>query len=209
MEQITRTRSAVLFLAVSLAAMGVGQLLLSFGRDFVDAQQPIDWAHWLILIGAVGGALSTSGFVLGQLGQLGRIARAFVVIGAIGFGGMVAIDLMLWTLPADPMLDDALRAALDSPQVAVPFLWVGPALFFIGLMLIAVEWVRLSARAAGLFIVGTLLNGVGAATRVDGITLVSSAIMLAGLGGLLAATSVRPLAGRLGLIPQRSSSERG
>lgn len=189
MEQITRTRSAALFLAASLAAMGVGQLLLSFGRDFIDAQQPIDWAHWLILIGAVGGALSISGFVYGQLG---RIARAFVVIGAIGFGGMVAIDLMLWTLPAEPMLDDTLSAALDSPQVAVPFLWVGPSLFFIGLMLIAIEWVRLSAWAAGLFIVGTVLNGVGAATRVDGITLVSFAIMLAGLGGLFAATSVKP-----------------
>ena len=46
-------------------------------------------------------------------------------------------------------------------------------LFFIGLMLIAVEWVRLSAWAAGLFIFGTVLNGVGAATGVDGITLVS------------------------------------
>ena len=187
MEQITRTKSAALFLAVSLAAIGVGQLLLSFGRDFIDAQQPIDWAHWLILLGAVGGALSASGLVLGQLG---RIARAFVVIGAIGFGGMVAIDLMLWTLPADPMLDDALSVALDSPQVALPFLWVGPALFFIGLMLIAVEWVRLSVWAAGVFIVGTVLNGVGAATGVDGITLVSFAIMLAGLGGLFAATSV-------------------
>lgn len=189
MEQTTRIRSAAPFLALSLAAMGAGQLLLSFGRDFIDAQQPIDWAHWLILIGAVGGALGISGLVLGRLG---RIARAFVVIGAIGFGGMVAIDLMLWTLPADPMLDDALSSALNSTQVAVPFLWVGPALFFIGLVLVAVEWVRLNAWAAGLFIVAAVLNGVGAATRVDGVTLVSFAIMLAGLGGLFAATSVRP-----------------
>ena len=189
MEQITRTRNAALSLAVSLAAMGVGQLLLSFGRDFIDAQQPIDWAHWLILIGAAGGALSTSGFALSQYG---RIGRAFVMIGAIGFGGMVAIDLMLWTLTADPMFDDALSAALDSPQVAVPFLWVGPTLFFIGLTLIAVEWVRMSTWAAGLFIFGAVLNGVGAATGVDGITLVSFAIMLAGLGCLVAATSVRP-----------------
>ena len=189
MEQITRTRNSVLFLAVSLAAMGVGQLLLSFGRDFINAQQPIDWAHWLILIGAVGGALSISGF---GYGRLGRIARSLVVIGAVGFGGMVAIDLLLWMLPAEPMLDDALSAALDAPQVAVPFLWVGPALFFIGLALVAVEWLRLSAWAAGLFIVGTVLSGVGAATGVDGITLVSFAIMLAGLGGLFAATSVRP-----------------
>ncbi|GAA1768194.1 hypothetical protein [Agromyces humatus] len=176
-------------MAVSLAAMGVGQLLLSFGRDFINAQQPIDWAHWLILIGAVGGALSISGF---GHGRLGRIARSLVVIGAVGFGGMVAIDLLLWTLPAEPMLDDALSAAIDAPQVAVPFLWVGPALFFIGLALVAVEWLRLSAWAAGLFIVGTVLSGVGAATAVDGITLVSFAIMLAGLGRLFAATSVRP-----------------
>jgi hypothetical protein len=189
MEQFTRTRNSVLFLAVSLAAMGVGQLLLSFGRDFIDAQQPIDWAHWLILIGAVGGALSIS--ELGH-GRLGRIARSLVVIGAVAFGGMVAIDLLLWTLPAEPVLDDALSAALDAPQVAVPFLWVGPALFFIGLALVAVEWLRLSAWAAGLFVVGTVLSGVGAATGVDGITLVSFAIMLAGLGGLFAATSVTP-----------------
>ena len=114
------------------------------------------------------------------------------MIGAVGFGGMVAIDLLLWTLPAEPMLDDALSAALDAPQVAVPFLWVGPALFFIGLALVAVEWLRLSAWAAGLFIVGTVLSGVGAATGVDGNTLVSFAIMLAGLGCLVAATSVRP-----------------
>ena len=77
------------------------------------------------------------------------------MIGAIGFGGMVAIDLLLWTLPSEPMLDDALGAALDAPQVAVPFLWVGPALFFIGLALVAVEWLRMSVWAAGLFIVGT------------------------------------------------------
>ena len=188
MEQFTRTRNSVLFLAVSLAAMGVGQLLLSFGRDFINAQQPIDWAHWLILIGAVGGALSIPGF--GYI-RLGRIARSLVVIGAVGFGGMVAIDLLLWTLPTEPMLDDALSAALDAPQLAVPFLWVGPALFFIGLALVAVEWLRLSAWA-GLFIVGTVLSGVGAATGVDGITLASFAIMLAGLCGLFAATSVRP-----------------
>jgi hypothetical protein len=189
MEQITRTRNSVLCLAVSLAAMGVGQLLLSFGRDFINAQRPIDWAHWLILMGAVGGAISIQGF---GYRRIGRIARSLVVIGAVGFGGMVAIDLLLWTLPAEPMLDDALGAALDAPHVAVPFLWVGPALFFIGLALAAVEWLRLSAWAAGLFIVGTVLSGVGAATGVDGITLVSFAIMLAGLGGLLAATSVRP-----------------
>ena len=50
----------------------------------------------------------------------------------------------------------------------------------------------MNAWAAGLFIVGTGMSGVGAATVVDGITLVSFAIMLAGLGGLFAATSVRP-----------------
>lgn len=88
------------------------------------------------------------------------------------------------------MLDDALGAALDSPQVAVPFLWVGPALYFIGLLLIAVEWVRLSAWAAGLFILGAVLNGIGAAAGVDGLTLASFAIMLAGLSVLIAATSV-------------------
>ncbi|MCD2441875.1 hypothetical protein LQ757_06240 [Agromyces sp. SYSU K20354] len=196
MEQISPTRSAVLVLATSLAAMGVGQLLFSFGRDFIDAQQPIDWAHWLILIGAAGGALATSG---SAVGRLGRVARALVMVGAIAFGGMVAIDLMLWTLPADPMLDDALSAALDAPQIAVPFLWVGPSLFFIGLALIALEWVGSNAWAAGAVIVGTVLNGIGQATGVDGIVLVSFVIMLAGLVGLL--VRAKPQLSRRAAVP--------
>jgi len=63
-------------------------------------------------------------------------------------------------------------------------------LFFIGLMLIAVEWMRLSVWAAGLFIFGTVLNGVGGhpSRRHHGGQLCDHA----GRGALFAATSVRP-----------------
>jgi hypothetical protein len=178
MQQSTHTKNTYSLLAASLLAMGLGQLLLSFGRDFIEAQQPIDWAHWLIFAGAVGTAAS---FFRMRLGRLGKIAKLLVVAGMLGFVGMVAIDIVLWTVPGNPVTDDALDAALVSPQVAIPFLWVGPSLFFVGLALKAAEWWRGSAGAAALIIIGTLLSGFGQAVGNDSITLFSFVCMLGGL----------------------------
>lgn len=182
MKQLN-TKNAYIILWVSLLAMGLGQLLLSFGRDFVAGQKPIDWAHWLLLVGAVGAAAS---FLRMQQGTLGRVARLFVVLGAVGFTGMVAIDILLWTIPEAPAVDDAIDIALDSPAVAVPFLWVGPSLLFMGIALKALEWWRQSTWAAALTLVGTLLNGFGQATRSYTVILLSFVLMLVGLAGLWA-----------------------
>jgi hypothetical protein len=176
-------KTPYLILGISLLIMAFGQLLLSFGRDFVDAQRPIDWAHWLLMAGAVGGAASFSKM---RLRTLGKVARLLVVTGALAFTGMVAIDILLWTIPDNAAFDDAIDTALGAPGVAVPFLWVGPSLFFIGLMLQAIEWWRHTPWAAGFILVGTLLSGIGQATRNHSLVLLSFVLMLIGLGGLWA-----------------------
>ena len=50
MKQFTRTRTSVLVMAVSLAAMGVGQLLLSFGRDFIRHVLDRVGDKWSVLV---------------------------------------------------------------------------------------------------------------------------------------------------------------
>ncbi len=174
----------------SVAAMAAGQLLLSFGRDFVVAQRPVDWAHLLLLAGAAGGAIGASRLPLGRLGYAGWV---LTTLGALAFAGMVAIDLLLWVTPAEIAVDAALDQALASPLVAVPFLWVGPSLFFIGLTLLAAEWAIRRSRVAILVIAGLLGIGLGTATGIDGITLGSFAITLVGLGAVLATNGHAPL----------------
>jgi hypothetical protein len=142
----------------SLFLMGLSQAMLGLGRNFIDSQRPIDWAHWLALVGAVGVAVSIAQM---RAGPIGKVARVLVVAGAIAFVGMVAIDVLLWTIEEDPIVDAALDEALDSPGVAIPFLWVGPSLLFIGLALKALEWWKASAPGAALLILGTLICGFG------------------------------------------------
>jgi hypothetical protein len=179
--QILLTKSQFAILSGSLLLMALGQMLLGFGREFIDSQKPIDWAHWLSLVGAVGVAISVARM---KSGALGKIAGVLIIIGAIAFIGMCAIDFLLWTLPAEPTIDDALDEALNSPGIAIPFLWVGPSLLFIGLALKALEWWRLSIWGVTLLISGTLLSGYGQAIGNRWVVVASFIMMLFGLTGV-------------------------
>jgi hypothetical protein len=179
--QILLTKSQFAILSGSLLLMALGQMLLGFGREFIDSQKPIDWAHWLSLVGAVGVASSVAQT---KSGAIGKIASVLIIIGAIAFIGMCAIDFLLWTLPAEPTIDDVLDEALNSPGIAIPFLWVGPSLLFIGLALKALEWWRLSIWGVTLLISGTLLSGYGQAIGNRWVVVASFIMMLFGLTGV-------------------------
>jgi hypothetical protein len=179
--QILLTKSQFAILSGSLLLMALGQMLLGFGREFIDSQKPIDWAHWLSLVGAVGVASSVAQT---KSGAIGKIARVLIISGAIAFIGMCAIDFLLWTLPAEPTIDDVLDEALNSPGIAIPFLWVGPSLLFIGLALKALEWWRLSIWGVTLLISGTLLSGYGQAIGNRWVVVASFIMMLFGLTGV-------------------------
>src|SRR5688572_8930405 len=179
--QILLTKSQFAILSGSLLLMALGQMLLGFGREFIDSQKPIDWAHWLWLVGAVGVAISVAQT---KTGAIGKIARVLIIIGAIAFIGMCAIDFLLWTLPAEPTIDDVLDEALNSPGIAIPFLWVGPSLLFIGLALKALEWWRLRIWGVTLLISGTLLSGYGQAIGNRWVVVASFIMMLFGLTGV-------------------------
>ena len=175
------TKSQFAILSGSLLLMALGQMLLGFGREFIDSQRPIDWAHWLLLVGAVGVAISVAQT---KSGPIGKIARTLIIVGAIAFIGMCAIDFLLWTLPAEPTIDDALDEALNSPGIAIPFLRVGPSLLFIGLALKALEWWRSSMWGVTLLICGTLLSGYGQAIGNRWVVVASFIMMLIGLIGV-------------------------
>lgn len=183
MEKISLpTRQQLTLLGSSLLVMGTSQALLGMGREFINAQRPIDWAHWLLLIGAVGAASSVAKM---KAGKLGTFATIVILIGAIAFIGMSAIDILLWTLPPHEVVDKAISEALRTPGIAIPFLWVGPSLFFIGLALKSLEWRKISIVGVTLLVLGTFVSGYGQGIGNRWLVVISFVMMLLGLLGVM------------------------
>jgi hypothetical protein len=174
----SKQKSQIILLALSLAVLGIGQALLILGRDFIRAQQPVDWTHWLILVGAAGAACAVGSMSFGKVGRLGR---GLLIAGSVAFICMAGIDFFLWALPSNEIINPILDDALDKPAISIPLLQIGPSLFFVGLCLLGIEWRRVSQLGASLLIAGTLISGIGQAARVRWIVAVSFLIMLAGL----------------------------
>ena len=85
-------------LCAGMIVLTGGQTLLAQGHDFVMAQRPLDWVHWLLLLGAVTLTWRLTDIPVGWLGRLGRLAT---IAGATAFIGMSVIDFTLWALPSE------------------------------------------------------------------------------------------------------------
>ena len=162
----------------AMLLLTAGQVLLSQGRAFVMAQRPIDWAHWLLLLGAV----SVAGVVAYlTVGPLGRIGRFFVMAGAVAFIGMCTIDFLMWSLPSDAARQNLFNEGVRAPVIAIPFLQVGPSLLFAGLALMAIEWRGFQPLTTLLFTGGIMVSGYGQFGGQRWIVALGHLLMLAAL----------------------------
>jgi hypothetical protein len=135
-----------------------GQMLLAQGPDFVMALRPLDWSHWLLLLGAVTLTWRLTDIPVGRWGRLGRLAT---VAGAAGFVGMCVIDFIVWALPSEPARQAFAGQVLRSPAISLPFLSVGPSLLFVGLGVMVLEWVGPMRWRTGVVVVGIAVVGFG------------------------------------------------
>src|SRR5439155_25442138 len=112
--------------------------LIAQGHAFVMALRPLDWSHWLLLLGAVTLTWRLTDIPVGLLGRLGRLAT---IAGATAFIGMSVIDFTLWALPSEMARQTFGSLILHVPAISLPFLSVGPSLLFVGLGVMVLEWV--------------------------------------------------------------------
>ena len=150
-------RSTFIHLAIGLAFLTAGQVGLSFGRAFINAQWPVDWSHWFLLIGAVWSAVAFSTYSGGKCVFVGRL---LVLAGAIGFVGMCTIDFIMWAMPDVESRTVLYEQTLRRPQIAGPFLEIGPNLLYIGFVVLAVAWWRTAKVLTTQFIVSILACGL-------------------------------------------------
>ena len=118
-------------LAFALVLIFISQLLMSFGYDFLMSQQPIDFAHWSLLIASI--------MMLALWNVLPphffkKIGLSLMTLGVAGTIGMCTLDILLWAAHHQPETKGAILHIINgTPSLQFPFLIVGPALFYSGI----------------------------------------------------------------------------
>tara|TARA_R110002095_G_scaffold46246_2_gene41467 strand:+ start:863 stop:1453 length:591 start_codon:yes stop_codon:yes gene_type:complete len=142
-----------------LAIYALGQILINLGPDFTTQQAPIDYAHWLLIVGVL--------FLIPFIGRLPRqnihLVTIPLLLAGIGFViGMCVIDFVFWSL-SDPELERALaRHLIATPVIWQPFMVFGSnTVFNLGLLLPSLSYFRASRLGTILVILGTLVIFVG------------------------------------------------
>jgi hypothetical protein len=168
-------------LSAGMALLTVGQTLLAQGHAFVMAQRPLDWVHWLLLLGAVTLIWRLTEIPVGWLGRLGRLAT---IAGGAAFIGMSVIDFTLWALPSEAARQAFTSQVLQVPAISLPFLSVGPSLLFVGLGTMVLEWVAAMRWRVGLVLGGIVLVGVGQFGNARWLVVGGHLVILGGLGAM-------------------------
>jgi hypothetical protein len=166
------TLPAVLFLVMS-------HFLLFMGRDSISSQ-PVDVAHWFLLVSAC--LLLSFNFVFPK-GIFNTIAIVLITLGVLAHIGMCTIDFLLWSYGDNFEARDMLLSHIrNSPAINLPFMTVGPALLYAGLATHAWPFLLRNPVAAVLTLGGAALVGLGQTLWHNYIlVIIGSAVMGVGL----------------------------
>lgn len=152
--EFPRLGERALWLA-GLAIYIVGQVLLRPGQDFVEAQRPIDFAHWALLVGGV--------MMLPLAGRLPWrnihwLTIPLLYAGITALIGMCVLDFVFWALPNGEMENAVARQLIATPAVWSPFITFGPNYVFVtAVVLPCLSYLSISRMGVVLVIAGSLV----------------------------------------------------
>lgn len=171
----------------NICAIGLFFFVLSyimFAQDSKLAyfQEPIDFAHWFNLVGAI---LLFSFNKVFPKNALNTTASFVTTLGIIAHIGLCTIDFIMWSFGND----DAARTALsdhigNTPSILYPFIIIGPSLLFIGLAMHALNFIKTNTIPSIMVIIGAPAVGFSFFILKNGIYMVLSCLLFA-LGLLL------------------------
>jgi hypothetical protein len=138
-----------------------GQIAINtFGATTKDVT-PIDFSHWLILVGVAlmipfASSLPRDGWRI--------VMTPLLLVGIISVIGMCVLDFVFWSLPDGAVRGDVARRLMDTPLLWKPFIAWGPNYVFnTGLALPCLLFVAQSRAGAALVVGGTLVIAAGPA----------------------------------------------
>ena len=146
-------RDRFLFL-IGLAAYTVGQAVLAWLGPRSQDQTPIDYAHWLLLVGVFllipyAARLPRKGIAL--------IASPVLLVGIVGVVGMCVVDLVFWALPAGELERQVFKELRQEPTIWGAFMQVlSNDVFMTGLLLVGLLEYKVSKVATALVIMSSV-----------------------------------------------------
>lgn len=144
---------------IGLSLFVVSYWIFTQGNEFAHAQKPIDFAHWLNLIGGVLLLNFNKVFPKNKIGKIGSIVTA---LGVIAFIGLNTIDFISWSFGNDNDGRIAFFNQLAStPSIAFPFVYVGPSLLFLGLSIHALNFFKSNLIGYMFTTLGAIFMGLG------------------------------------------------
>lgn len=152
-----KTYYQILFV-LGLLFESTGQILLSKGNDFVYDLRPIDFAHWSLLVGVV--------LLIPQVGNFKKsiytyIGVPFIMIGITCIIGMCVLDFIWWSQPTQEVRNQFAGQISKVPSIWKPFISTGPGFINIGLLLLALNYLRQNKVGVLLIILATLIIFLG------------------------------------------------
>ncbi len=162
---------------IGLVFLIVNQLMLLAGNEFIQNQQPVDYAHWLLLIGAL---LCLSVNYIFSNNIFGNLATILTSLGIVALIGQATIDFLWWSYGTDfEGMNKLTSQIMESPSIRIPFLTIGPALFYLGLLVHTNKFIKTHVLWTFLVLIGVIGIGLGAFAFHSRMLIVIGHILLA------------------------------
>jgi len=162
---------------IGLVFLNINQIMLLGGNEFIQNQQPIDYAHWLLLIGALL-CLSINYIFSGTI--FSDTASTLTSLGVVALIGQATIDFLWWSYGTDfEGMDKLTRQIMERPSIRMPFMTIGPALFYVGLVTHAGKFIKTETIWSVLTFIGVIGIGLGAFAYDSRMLIVLGHILLA------------------------------
>ena len=164
--------------------MVINQIMLLQGNEFIQTQRPVDFAHWLLLLGVLFCIPLNHIFSDGLFNSL---ASTLTSIGIVALAGQAVIDLIWWSFGTDyEGMNHLAKQIMDSPSLRIPFMTIGPSLFYLGIATHAGRFLKEHTLLSITVIAAVLITGVGSFLMDDRlIILLGHSIMAIGMSGLV------------------------
>ncbi|MBQ0735835.1 hypothetical protein [Aquimarina celericrescens] len=143
-----------------LIFLTLNQILLLKGNEFIQAQKPIDYVHWLLLIGIL---LTLSLNYIFSDNIFSNTATILTSLGVVALIGQATIDFLWWSYGTDYTgMNDLTNQIMSRPSIRIPFITIGPALFYFGLATHAGKLIRTYPVWSIASFIGVIIIGLGA-----------------------------------------------
>lgn len=169
---------------IGLVFLIINQVMLLGGNEFIQNQHPIDYAHWLLLIGALF-CLSLNYIFSNNI--FSNLATILTSLGVVALIGQATIDFLWWSYGTDfDGMDKLMQQIMERPSIRIPFMTIGPALFYLGLIAHSSKFIKTHTIWSMLVIIGVIGNGLGSFAFDSRMLIVFGHILLTiGIVGLI------------------------